>query len=400
MKRLVGWSLAATASLALIAGCATTPGGTAPGGADNAPAAPAGDTIKIGVNYELSGGVATYGKASVDGIKLAVDQVNEAGGVNGKQIELVVYDNKSEPAEATTLATKLMTQDKVLAQLGPATSGSFKAVIPVATKNQVPVASGSATADDVTVNEDGSVNEFAFRVCFNDSFQGTAMANFASNKLNAKSAVVIKDTSSDYAKGLAENFVKTFTANGGTIVGEEAFAAKDTEFSGILTRIKGKQFDVIYLPGYYEEAGLIIKQARELGITQPVLGADGFDSPTLLELAGAQALNDVYFTNHYSPLDQDPKVVEFIDAWKQKHNGEEPNAFHALGYDLAKWTADAVGRAKELTGVGVRDAMASTENFAGVTGTFSIDENHNPVKSIVVIGLKDGQQATSEKIES
>lgn len=395
MKRLVGWSLAATASLALLAGCATTPGGAAKG----PEAGPAGETIKIGVNYELSGGVATYGKASVDGIKLAVDQINEAGGVNGKQIELVVYDNKSEPAEATTLATKLMTQDKVLAQLGPATSGSFKAVIPVATKNQVPVASGSATADDVTVNADGSVNEFAFRVCFNDSFQGTAMANFASNKLNAKSAVIIKDTSSDYAKGLAENFSKTFTANGGTIVAEEAFAAKDTEFSGILTRIKGKQFDVIYLPGYYEEAGLIIKQARELGINAPVLGADGFDSPTLLELAGAKALNDVYFTNHYSSLDQDPKVVQFIADWKKAHN-EEPNAFHALGYDLAKWAADSVGRAKELTGVGVRDAMAATQNFEGVTGTFSIDDNHNPVKSIVVIGLKDGQQATSEKIES
>ncbi len=394
MKRLVSWSIAATASLALIAGCAA-----APGDVDKGTDTSSSDTVKIGVNYELSGGVATYGKASRDGIELAVNQINEAGGIDGKKIELVVYDNKSEPAEATTLATKLMTQDKVLAELGPATSGSFKATIPVAAKNKVPVASGSATADDVTVNADGSVNEYAFRVCFNDSFQGTAMANFASNKLNAKKAVVIKDTSSDYAKGLAENFVKTFTENGGTIVGEEAFAAKDTEFSGILTRIKGLEFDVIYLPGYYEEAGLIIKQARELGINAPVLGADGFDSPTLLELAGASALNDVYFTNHYSSLDKDPKVVAFIEDFKAAH-GEEPNAFHALGYDLAKWTADSIGRAKELTGEGVKEAMAGTTEFQGVTGTFSIDENHNPVKSIVVIGLADGKQATSEKIES
>ena len=223
MKRLVSWSIAATASLALIAGCAASPGD-----ANKGSGSPSGETVKIGVNYELSGGVATYGKASQDGIRLAVKQVNDAGGIDGKKIELVEYDNKSEPAEATTLATKLMTQDGVLAQLGPATSGSFKATIPVATKNKVPVASGSATADDVTVNADGSVNEYAFRVCFNDSFQGTAMANFASNKLGAKSAVVIKDTSSDYAKGLAENFDKTFTENGGKIVGEEAFAAKDT----------------------------------------------------------------------------------------------------------------------------------------------------------------------------
>lgn len=394
MKRLVSWSIAATASLALIAGCAASPGD-----ANKGSGSPSGETVKIGVNYELSGGVATYGKASQDGIRLAVKQVNDAGGIDGKKIELVEYDNKSEPAEATTLATKLMTQDGVLAQLGPATSGSFKATIPVATKNKVPVASGSATADDVTVNADGSVNEYAFRACFNDSFQGTAMANFASNKLGAKSAVVIKDTSSDYAKGLAENFDKTFTENGGKIVGEEAFAAKDTEFSGILTRIKGLDFDVIYLPGYYEEAGLIIKQARELGITAPVLGADGFDSPTLLDLAGAAALNDVYFTNHYSSLDKDPKVTEFIELFKSEY-GQEPNAFHALGYDLANWTADAIGRAKELTGEAVKDAMAETKEFQGVTGTFSIDENHNPVKSIVVVGLKDGQQATSEKVES
>ena len=256
--------------------------------------------------------------------------------------------------------------------------------------------SGSATADDVTW--DGTtVQEYAFRICFSDSFQGTIMGKFASENLQAKTAVIIKDNSSDYSKGLAAAFTEEFGKLGGSIVGEEAFVAGDTDFNTILTRLKGQTFDVVYLPGYYSEAGLIIKQARDLGITAPVLGADGFDSPTLLELGGAAALNDVYFTNHYSAIDEDPKVVEFIAAFKEKNN-EEPNAFHALGYDLGNFVADAVKRASALTGEAVQKAMAETKGFVGVTGTFDMDEHHNPVKSIVVIGLKDGVQATSEKV--
>ena len=210
--------------------------------------------IRIGINYELSGAVATYGQSSVDGIMMAIDEINAAGGINGKTIVPVKYDNKSEPAEATTLANKLMTQDKVLAILGPATSGSFKAEIPVAEKNKVPVITGSATADDVTVDlEDG-------QVVYNDD--GSAMAAFASENLSAAKAVIIKDTSSDYGKGLAANFLATFTEKGGEVVAEEAYVSGNTDFNGILTKIKGMDFDVIYIPGYYQEAGLIIKQAR------------------------------------------------------------------------------------------------------------------------------------------
>ena len=388
-RRTLLGATVAIAAVGATSACSATPGGGSGGGGG-------GDTIKLGVNYELSGGVATYGQASVAGIKMAIDAINEAGGVNGKKIDLVQYDNKSELAEATTLANKLMAQDKVLACMGPATSGNFKATIPVANQNKIPVVSGSATADDVTW--DGTtVQEYAFRICFSDSFQGTIMGKFASENLQAKTAVIIKDNSSDYSLGLTEAFTAEFTALGGTIVAEESFVAKETDFNTILTRLKGQSFDVIYLPGYYTEAGLIIKQARELGMTQPVLGADGFDSPTLLELGGASALNDVFFTNHYSSIDRDENVVAFIDAFKEA-NGEEPNAFHALGYDLAKFVADAASRASELTGDGMQQAMASTKGFVGVTGTFDIDEHHNPVKSIVVIGLKDGQQDSSEKI--
>ena len=388
-RRTLLGATVAIAAVGATSACSATPGGGSGGGGG-------GDTIKLGVNYELSGGVATYGQASVAGIKMAIDAINEAGGVNGKKIDLVQYDNKSELAEATTLANKLMAQDKVLACMGPATSGNFKATIPVANQNKIPVVSGSATADDVTW--DGTtVQEYAFRICFNDSFQGTIMGKFASENLQAKTAVIIKDNSSDYSKGLAAAFTEEFGKLGGSIVGEEAFVAGDTDFNTILTRLKGQTFDVVYLPGYYSEAGLIIKQARDLGITAPVLGADGFDSPTLLELGGAAALNDVYFTNHYSAIDEDPKVVEFIAAFKEKNN-EEPNAFHALGYDLGNFVADAVKRASALTGEAVQKAMAETKGFVGVTGTFDMDEHHNPVKSIVVIGLKDGVQATSEKV--
>jgi len=351
--------------------------------------------IKIGINYELSGGVASYGQSSVDGIMMAIDEINEAGGINGKKIVTVKYDNKSEPAEAITLANKLISQDKVLAILGPATSGSFKSEISVAEKNKVPVISGSATADDVTVDKAGK-KEYAFRICYTDSFQGTAMANFAANKLNAKKAVLVKDSSSDYAKGLAENFIKTFTAAGGTIVGEEAYVSKDKDFNAILTKIKGLDFDVIYLPGYYEEAGLIIKQARALGIDKPILGADGFDSPDLVKLAGANALSNVYFTNHYSSLDKDPAVIKFIENFKKKYN-KEPNAFNALGYDLAMFLADGIKRSEKLDRESIKNALAATKDFSGVTGSFSIDENHNPVKDIVVIGLENGVQTTAEK---
>lgn len=389
MKRTVTLLMAAALGLSLV-GCSSTGSG---GGASAS-----GDTIKIGVNYELSGTVATYGQGSVQGIEMAAEEINAAGGIKGKKIELVKYDTKSDTAEATTLATKLVSQDKVVTIIGPATSGSFKAEIPVANKNQVPVVSGSATADDVTVSN-GKVQEYAFRTCFNDSFQGTAMATYAATGLNAKKAVIIKDSSSDYSKGLADNFKTKFTGAGGQIVGEEAYTTNDQDFNAILTRIKAEQFDVIYLPGYYNEAGLIIKQARALGINAPVLGGDGFDSPQLKELAGASALNNVYFTNHYSSLDQDPAVQSFISTYKQKYNAD-PGAFQALGYDTMKFVADAINRASAVDGKSIQQAMASTKDFKGVTGTFSVDANHNPVKQIVVISLKNGDQASSTKVSA
>lgn len=378
-------------TMGLLAGCGGETGGN--GGGEDA------TEVKIGINYELTGGVASYGQSSVDGIMMAFDEINAAGGIDGMKIVPVKIDNKSEAAEATSVATRMMTQEGVVAALGPATSGNFMATIPVAMGNKVPVISASATADKgVTTDAKGNVNEYVFRLCFNDSFQGVTMANFASNNLEATKAVIIQDKSSDYAQGLAENFIATFEAAGGTIVAHEGYVAKDKDFNAILTSIRGKDFDIIFLPGYYEEAGLIIKQARSLGINAPVLGADGFDSPVLLELAGEAALNDVYFSNHYSSLDQDPMVQDFIAGYKEKY-GVEPNAFNALGYDLGKYIADAVKRAGSTDPEAIKDALANTVDFAGVTGSFSMGADHNPIKSIVVIGLENGVQATSVKVD-
>lgn len=388
-KRIFLSLLAIVLVMSLLVGCGN-------GGENNNKDA---DGIKVGINYELSGGVASYGQASVDGILMAIDEVNANGGIDGKQLIPVKIDNKSESAEATSVATKLMTQEGVVLSMGPATSGNFMATIPVAQQNKIPVLSSSSTADvGVTTDAKGSVYDYAFRLCFNDSFQGVTMANFAGNNLAAKKAVIIKDTSSDYGKGLAENFTETFEGLGGEIVAEEGYVKGDKDFNAVLTSIKGKDFDVIFIPGYYEEAGLIIKQARDLGIDAPVVGADGFDSPVLLELAGAEALNDVYFSNHYSSLDEDPLVQDFIAKYKEKYN-VEPNAFNALGYDLGKWAADAIKRAGSQDPTAIAEALAKTEGFAGVTGTFDMDANHNPVKSIVVIGLENGAQATSIKVD-
>jgi len=337
----------------------------------------------------------------VTGIKMAIAEVNAAGGALGKQIELVDYDNKSDATESTSIASKLMEQDGVVACLGPATSGCFKATIPIAEQIGVPVISASATSDkDITVNADGTVNDHVFRICFTDSFQGTTMANFAKDTLSAKTAVIYKDTSSDYAKGLAETFRATFEANGGTIVAEEAYTNKDSDFRAVLTSIQANQFDVIFCPGYYEQAGLIIAQARELGIAVPILGADGFDSPVLLDLAGADALSDVYFSNLYSSIDQDPKVQEFIPKFQAAHNNEAPNAFNALGYDLGLFIADAITRAGSADAQAVHDAIASTSNFEGVTGSFKMGADHNPIRDGVVVEMQGGEQVNAIRVKA
>ena len=357
------------------------------------------DTIKIGANLELSGAVASYGSSILDGAELAVKEINENGGIDGKEIELISADNKSENAEATNAALKLIEQDEVVAMIAPATSGNTVATVQLANENKIPIVTASGTAPNITVNDDGSVNEYAFRTCFIDPFQGTVAANFAANELGAKNVAIFADNASDYAKGLAASFKEQIEANGGTVVEEEAYVAKDTDFRTQLTNLKGENPDFIFIPGYYEEVGLIVKQARELGIDVPLMGADGWDSPTLIDLAGGDALNNTFITNHYSSGDPDEKIQKFVEAFKADNGDTAPNAFNALGYDTVYYLADAIDRADSLDGEAIKDALAATENLSLVTGTFTVDDEHNPVKSATVLEFVDGSQVFNSKID-
>ncbi|WP_040205185.1 ABC transporter substrate-binding protein [Neobacillus jeddahensis] len=355
-------------------------------------------TIKVGVNLELSGGVASYGESLAAGINLAVDEINKKGGVDGKKLDVVKVDNKSDAAEATNGAIKLTSQDKVTAIIGAATSGDTVAQTEIANSNKTVLLTPSGTSPNVTVTEKGKLNEFVFRTSFIDPFQGTVAANFASKELKVKNVAIFADSASDYAKGLAASFKETFKAAGGKIVAEEAYVAKDTDFRATLTRIKSKNPEFIFIPGYYEEVGLIVKQAREMGITAPLMGADGWDSPKLVELAGADALNNTFITNHYSSEDPDKKIQTFVSTFKDQNDGASPNAFNALGYDSVYLLADAIERAGSTDSSKIKDALAKTKDLSLVTGIVTIDKNHNPIKSATVLEYKDGKQVFNTKV--
>lgn len=365
------------------------------GGEKAKPAAQTNE-IKIGGNVEMTGGVANYGNQALSGMKLAFKQVNESGGVLGKKINLILADNKSEPAEAANATTKLITQDKVSIVMGPIVSSNVLATVKIAEDNKVVVMTPTGTNEKITV-DNGKVRPFAFRACFIDPFQGRVMANYATKSLKAKTAVIYIDSSSDYSKGVAAAFEETFVKNGGKVAGKEAFLQKDQDFKATLTKIKAMNADIVFIPAYYEEVGKIVKQARELGINQPLLGTDGWDNPKVVEIAGAAALNNTFFSNHYSSQDSDPNVKKFIDAYKAEYK-EEPSSMAALGYDAAMIVIDAIKRANTTDAAKVKEAMEQTKNLQVSTGIVTMDSNHNPIKSAVVIEMKDGKQTFKEKI--
>jgi branched-chain amino acid transport system substrate-binding protein len=352
--------------------------------------------IKIGADIELSGGVASYGQSVKEGVDLAFDELNKKG-INGKKLELVPVDNKSDAAEATNGAIKLVSQDKVSAIIGASTSTNTLAQVQVANDNKVPLITPTGTNPAVTV-KDGKLNDFVFRTCFIDPFQGTVAANFATNELKVKTAAVLIDSSSDYSKGLAAAFKDAFTKNGGKIVSEEAYVAKDTDFHATLTRIKAAKPEFVFLPGYYEEVGLILKQAREGGLNVPFMGGDGWDSPKLVDIGGKAALNNTYITNHYSSSDSDPIVQDFVKAFKAKYSGKSPDAFAALGYDTAYFVADAIKRAGSSDPVKIQKALAATDGLQLVSGKLKLDQNHDPIKAAVILEYKDGEQVFKTKV--
>lgn len=382
VKKAVGVVLAGMMMSALVAGC----------GGQQA------NVIKIGANLEMTGNNATFGSSAANGAKLAIKEVNAKGGVLGKQLTLVVADNKSEAAEAANAMQKLATQDKVVASIAPIASSSVIAAAQVNQDNKILAISPTASNPKVTVNPDtGKVRDFLFRAAFIDPFQGSVMANFASKSLKAQKAAIYTDNTSDYAKGLSQYFKETFTKNGGAVVAEEAYLQKDTDFKATLTKIKAQNPDVLFVPGYYQEVGMIIKQAREMGITVAILGGDGWDSAKLPEIAGAQALNNTFFSNHYSPDDSSQAVKTFVENYKKEY-GQTPDAFAALSYDATMMIIEAMKRANSEDPVKIKDELEKTKDYQAVSGVITLNATHDAVKSAVIIEMKDGKQTFKEKV--
>lgn len=385
------WKVLASGTIAasMLVGCSSG------GAANEAVTLSEGDTVKIGLNYELSGNVATYGQAMNKATELAIKQYNESEDAKYKA-EAVSMDNKSDSGEAYSIATKLMTEDQVVMQLGPATSGDSIATYPAADENQTPVLSPAVTQNGGMLKEDGSAYEYAWRVCFEDSAQASAMAVFARENLGKTKAVVYSDATSDYAKGLAEDFVSKFEALGGEVVAQESYSSGDTDFNAALSKISEEDFDVLYVPGYYSESGLIIKQARDAGISQTILGPDGMDSPKLAELAGEENLNDVYFTTAYTTVDASEELTSFIEAYKAEYN-EEPDMFSVLAYDATNLGLQALEKAGK-TGESFNEAIKNIE-FTGLTGSFTFDEEHTPLKKVLVVELQNGEQVNPVEVD-
>ncbi len=348
--------------------------------------------ILVGEYGSLTGGIATFGISTRDGSQLAFDDINQKGGVLGQKIKLLVEDDQSKPEEAGTVVNKLIHQDHAVAMLGHVASSHSLAAAPICQAEKIPMISPSSTNPRVT-----QVGNYIFRVCFLDTFQGAVMAKFAFDTLKVKKVAILVDVRSDYSVGLQTFFGQSFKKLGGEIVSEQSFSQGDSDFRAQLTAIKAANPEAIYVPGYYTEVGTIVHQARELGITVPFLGSDGWDSPKLWEIGGP-ALNGCYFSNHYATDDPNPVVQKFVNDYKAKYN-QLPDALAALAYDAARILADAMTRAGSTDGEKVRDAIAATRDFNGVTGNISINEERNAVKSAVIVKVENGKYLLTETIK-
>lgn len=344
----------------------------------------AGEPIRIGHFASLTGDTATFGQSTDRGIRMAIEEINARGGALGRPLELISEDDRSITEEARTAAQKLLQRDQVTALLGEVASSRSLAAAPEAQRAGIPMISPASTNPKVT-----EVGSYVFRTCFIDPFQGAVMARFAREELKAKRVAILFDFKQDYSVGLADFFRKTFTELGGEIVADERYTSGDIEFRAQLTTIRAASPDAVFVPGYYTEVGLIAKQARELGLAVPLLGGDGWDSAKTLEIGGS-AVEGYYFSNHYAADSDSPKVQDFVKRYRDKH-GEAPDAMAALGYDAAGILADALERAGDVQGAKLRDAIAATRDYDGVTGKISIDENRNARKDAVVLKIEGGR---------
>jgi branched-chain amino acid transport system substrate-binding protein len=350
-----------------------------------------GKEILVGEYGSLTGGIATFGISTKNASEMAFDEINKKGGVLGKQIKLLVEDDQSKPEEAGTAVTKLINQDHVVAMLGHVASSHSLAAAPICQSNKVPMITPSSTNPRVT-----QVGDYIFRVCFTDTFTGEVVAKFVADTLKAKKVAILVDVRSDYSVGLQTFFGEAFKRRGGEIVANQSYSQGDSDFRAQLTQIKATNPEAIYVPGYYTEVGTIVHQARELGITVPFVGSDGWDSPKLWEIGG-EALNGCYFSNHYSTDDPNPSVQKFVNDYKTKY-GQTPDALAALAYDAARILADSFTRAGSTDGDKVRKAIGATKDFPGVTGAITINAERNAVKPAVILKIENGKYLLVETI--
>jgi branched-chain amino acid transport system substrate-binding protein len=325
-------------------------------------------------------------------VLMATAETNAEGGIDGRKVRILLEDDQSKPEEAATVVTKLLTRSKVVALIGEASSSRSLAAAPIAQSSGIPMVSPSSTNTQVT-----AVGDYIFRVCFIDPFQGAVMARFAASTLKVQKVAILYDLRNDYSVGLRQVFTATFKERGGTIVAEQSYSEGDSDFRAQLTQLKSAQPEAIYVPGYYTEVGIIARQARELGITVPLLGGDGWDSPKLVEIGG-KAIEGSYLSNHYSVDDPSPRIRQFVQAYRARYDAV-PDSLSALGYDAARLVFDAIRRAGSTDGAKIRDALAATREFQGVTGRITIDKDRNPVKPAVILKVQDGAFSWVETVE-
>ena len=352
-----------------------------------------GNEILIGEFASMTGQTATFGQSSHNGTLLAIDEINAAGGELGKQIKLISEDDQSKAEDATAAVQKLINRNKVVALLGEVASSRSRAGGPIAQQAKIPMISPASTNEEVT-----KIGDYIFRICFIDPFQGEALANFAMKTLHGKRAGILLDTRQDYSIGLANSFRETIRKKGAEICSEQSYSTGDKDFRAALTSMRATNPDVIFIPGYYSEVSLIVRQARELGITCPLLGGDGWDSEELTKGAEKDFAN-TYFSNHFSTEDPDPAVQNFVKKYNAKYS-KAPDAMAALGYDAALILADAIKRAGSTDSKKLRDAIADTKNFAGVTGSITIDKDRNASKPLTILQIVNGKYHFAQRISA
>lgn len=393
IKRVTG--IAAIAMSAVIfAGCSTAK--TTSQGNDQT-----GSTVKIGVNLELSGAAAGYGNQMKQGVQMATNEINSKGGVNvngkKKKIKLIIKDNKTSTSTSASVAAQLVNNDKVNAIIGTATTNAGTAAIPNETKAKVPALSPSATDPNFTLQKNGKAQPYVFRACYQNNFQGGTGAKFVYNNLKAKRVAVLGDNSTDYGTGLAKSFKKQFK---GKVVDTQYFSAGDKDFNAILTSFKNKKVDAIYAPGYYSEIGLIIKQARQIGLNVPIVGSDGMADAKLVQIAGAKNVSNIYYTTPFSKTvaEKNPTAVKFMNAYKARYHTDAPT-FSALAYDSTYMIKQAIESQKSANSVKITKGLANIKDFNGVTGKITIDSKHDANKPIAVEHLNNGKVVGSTQIQ-